>query len=392
MPSNRNRVIYAGNTVLISDYPCWSNQTGNYSLKLLKRVQTSAISIDTPVTRPKQIGSSDFAFDNYINYPTVKVDLSYYLTNNSNELLLGFNATGNEGILKNLASSQRDRDLFFVFSDQNEDVNSLTNYTGRDVIGVGNAFITNYSISADVNSVPSANVSFDCLNVVYQNYTGFSVGEGIQGPVVTKGTEIPAINLTNGLKATGSYLLAPGNFNTSNYLTYQTSRASALTPADIILQIQQPLLGGIRYSGSVYASISSLQIDIPIDRKDLLGFGSNYPYDKKLIFPVLGTISFDGTFDNQVTGQLNTLFDDENEYSMTFYFKDCEQNNQLRLDLLYAKVENQSFNLSIGENMSFSSSFSFKIFETDGFRISGASRLKESLSVEEGNSVPVDDE
>jgi hypothetical protein len=379
MPPNRNRVIYAGNTVLISDYPSWNSQTGDYSLKLLNRIQTSAISIDSPIVRPKQIGSSDFAFDKYINYPTVKVDLSYYLTDNSNELLLGFNATGNEGILKNLSPSERDRNLFFVFSDQNEDVNTLTNYTGRDVIGIGNAFITNYSISADVNNIPSANISFDCLNIVYQNYTGYSTTSGPSGPRVLKGTEIPAIKLSNGIKSTGSYLLAPANFTTSNYLTNQNLKASALTSADIVLEIEQPLLGGIRYSGSVYASISSLQIDIPIERKDLLGFGSNYPYDKKLIFPIVGTVSFDGTFDNQVTGQLNTLFDDANEYAMTFYFKDCEQANQLRIDLLYAKVENQSFNLSIGENMNFSSSFSFRISETDGFRVSGAARLTDSL-------------
>ena len=380
MSSLRNRVIYAGNTVLISDYPSWNSQTGQYSLKLLNRIQNSAISIDTPITRPKQIGSSDFAFDRYLTYPTVKVDLQYYLTDNSNELLLGLNATGNEGILKNLAPTSRDRNLFFVFSDNNEDVNSLSNYTGRDIFGIGNAFITNYSISANVNDIPAASVSFDALNITYQTYTGFtSNATGPSGPYIVNGTPIPAIKLTNGNKATGSYLLNANNFNTSNYLSNQNLKASALTSADITLEIQQPILGGVRYSGSVYANISSLQIDIPIERKDLLGFGSNYPYDKKLIFPIVASISFDGIFDDQVTGDLSNLFSDENNYDMTFYLKDCNQNSQLRIDVLNAKVQNQSFNLSIGENMQFSSAFTFKIFETDGFRLSGAARLTDSL-------------
>lgn len=393
MSSSRNRVIYAGNTVLISNYPAWDNQTGDYNLKLLNRIQSSAISIDTPVTRPKQIGSSQFAFEKYINYPTVKVDLEYYLTDNSNELLLGFNASGSEGILKNLATSEKDRNLFFVFSEEeNVDVNSLTNYTGLDVFGVGNAFITDYSISASVNSIPSAKVSFDALNIVYQKYTGFSVGEGISGPIVTNGTPIPAINLTNGIKATGSYLLAPNNFDTSKYLTYQSVKPKALSPAEIILNLEQPVLGGVRYSGSVSANITDLQITIPIERKDLVGFGSNYPYGKKLIFPILGSVSFNGIFDNQVTGELNNLFNENNGYDMSFLLKDCDFATKLKFEIFDARIDSQSFSMSIGENMAFSSTFNFKIFEQDGFRISGASRLKKSLSVEQGNDIPVDEE
>ena len=37
--------------------------------------------------------------------------------------------------------------------------------------------------------------------------------------------------------------------------------------------------------------------------------------------------------------------------------------------------QDQSFDLSISDNMNFQSKFSFKIFETDGMRISGAARL-----------------
>lgn len=379
MANSRNRIIYAGNTVLISDYPSWYSQTGENSLKLLNRIQSSAIQINTPISRPKQIGSSDFAFDRYINYPTIDVNLSYYLTDNSNELLLGFNATGNESFIKNMAVASRDRNLFFVVSNENEDVNSLNNYTGLDVFGVGNSFVTNYSISAAVGEIPIASVSLNGLNILYQNYTGFISGSGPSGPRVIDGSEIPAIKLTNGIKASGSYSLSKNNFDTSNYLTNQNLRADALNPSNIQLQIQQPVLGGVRYAGAVKANINSLQIEIPLDRRDLLGFGSNYPYDRRLIFPIIGKISFEGIFDEQVTGDLNNLFSDENEYDMTFLFSDCNLNSQFRIDILDAKVESQSFNLSIGDNMNFASSFSFRISENDGFRISGKARLIDNL-------------
>ena len=66
MSYTRNRVIYAGNTILMSESPSWEAQTGVASLKSIRRVQSSNIEISTPVTRAKQVGSSDFTFQRYL--------------------------------------------------------------------------------------------------------------------------------------------------------------------------------------------------------------------------------------------------------------------------------------------------------------------------------------
>lgn len=367
MAANRNRVIYAGTDVLVSSTPSWSGQTGNNSLKLLKRVQSSAISISNPVTRAKQIGSSTFAFEKYITQPEIKVDLNYLVSDNSNELILGLNATGNEGFIKNLASTGQDRNLFFLLSDTGEqDADSITSMIGYDVFAIGNAFLTDYSIKASVGSIPNVSTSFSCLNIQFQNYNGTGASNGSQ---------VPAINLTNGIKSTEKYLLTGYNMSPANYLTNQSSRPSAIGPGDITLELEQPIMGGVRYSGTVPASINSVDITIPITRKDLIGFGSNYPYDKKILYPLVGTVSFNGTFDHQVTGDFSNIFIDENEYDMAFNLKKNDGTTGLRIEIQNARVESQSFNLGISENMTFQSSFSFKIFETDGFRLSGAARL-----------------
>lgn len=365
MSSARNRVIYAGNTVLVSDYPSYTGQTGEYSLKLLKRIQSSSISISNPVTRAKQIGSSNFSFERYLQAPQIQASLNYLISDNSNELLLGFNATGNEGFLKNLRPSNRDRNLFFILSnDGSQDANSITSFSGINIFSVGNCFATNYSLSAEVGSVPSASVDFDCLNMVFENYQS-----GV--------SQVPAILLESGTKSTGLFYLSSGNLATQNYLTNQDLRASALRPGDIEMQLEQPIMGGIRYSGNVPALINSVQISVPIERKDLLGFGSNYPYDKKIVYPVIGTLSFNGTFDEAVTGDFSNIFEDANNYNFTFNFKTISGTTGYRVEIQNAKVENQNFNLSIGENMNFSSEFSFKIFEQDGFRVSGSSDIKD---------------
>lgn len=366
MQLTRNRVIYAGTDVLVSDAPSWSGQTGQNSLKLLKRVQSSAISISNPVSRSKQIGSADFAFEKYITAPEISVDLSYFISDNSNELILGLNATGNEGFLKNLSATGQDRNLFFILTDENgEDAHDLTDMVGNDVFALGNAFLTNYGIQAEVGSIPQASVSFSCLNMVFQSYSGTGAN----------GSAVPAITLYNGNKSTEKYLLTGYNMNPSNYLSNQNIRATALQPGDIVLNMPQTIMGGVRYSGNVPATINSLQISVPIERRDLLGFGSNYPYEKKLLYPIIGTLSFNGTFDEAVTGDFSNIFSDENNYDFTFGLKKSNGTTGLKIDIFDARVESQSFDLSIGENMTFQSEFSFKIYPEDGMRLSGEARL-----------------
>lgn len=382
MPSTRSRVIYAGTNVFISDSPSWDNQTGEFDLKNLKRIQSSSISVSNPVSRSKQIGSATFAFEKYIQQPEISVSLNYLLSDNSNELLLGLNATGEDGALKFLKNSQKDRNLFFVLSnEEGEDAQSITSMINNDIFAIGNAFINNYSVSAEVGSIPNASVNFDCLNMTFQTYTGYATGSGPSGPVILGGTQIPSMNLTNGNKSTGVYFITGDNSDTSNYLTNQNNRPTALRPGDISLELQQPIMGGVKYSGEVPASISSFNIEIPIERKDLIGFGSNYPYDKRIVFPLIGSISFNGILDEPVTGDFSNIFVDENEYDFAFNLKNYDGTTGVRYEILNARVESQSFDLGIDGQMSFQSQFTFKIFDNDGFRISGAARLTDSLVI-----------
>lgn len=367
MSSSRNRVMYAGTTVLVSNYPSWSGQTGLYDLKLLSRVQSSSISVTTPVTRTAQIGSAEYAYDTYIKYPQVGVKLNYCITDNSNELVMGLVADGTVGAFHDMLSPARDRNLFFVLSDTDfEEAGYMTNFIGKNVLGVGNAFLTNYSIKASVGSVPTADVSFDCLNLTFQNYNGSEAN----------GSAVPSINLLSGSRATGTYALSSQNFIPSNYLTNQSYKATALRPGDIVMELDQPVFGGIRYSGAAPATINSFEIDVPIERKDLVGFGSNYPYDKKIMFPSLGKVSFNGTFDVPVSGSFENMFNYANKYNLAFNLRRTDGTTGLKIQIKEATVESQSFDLAVGNNMTFQSQFSFKVFDDGGLVLNGSVRNK----------------
>jgi hypothetical protein len=363
MASSRNRVIYAGDTILMSESPSWYSQTGVASLKSIRRVQSSNIEISTPLSTAKQIGSSDFAFQRYLQYPKITTSFSYYLTDNSNELIMGFVTDGVTGCFKNLVAFGKDQNIFYVLTNTNaEDFSDVGSLSGYDVMSIGNCFLTNYSINAAVGTIPTASASYDCLNIFFQNYTGVQ-------------TQLPSIDLTGASRSTGTYALTAFNLNPQNYFSNQENRPAALRPGDIVLQMQQPLIGGIRYSGVVQASITSLNVELQLERKDLVGFGSNYPYDKRLLFPIIGNLSFEGIFDQAVTGDFSQIFDDENTYDFTFLFKNCNGDINYRLGIFGAAVESQSLSMSIGENMSFSSQFSITVTEGDGFTISGAAEL-----------------
>ncbi|MEY2924049.1 MAG: hypothetical protein RLZZ337_589 [Bacteroidota bacterium] len=362
----RNRVIYAGTDILISDTPSWEDQTNFSNLKLLKRVQSSAISISNPVSRSRQIGSSEYAFQKYTQTPEIQVGINYYLSDNSNELLLGLVADGSSGIFSNFAESGKDRNLYFALTEADGlDADDITNAVGLDVFAVGNAFLSSYSLNAQVGDIPSVDLSFDCVNMTFQTYAG-------TGPA---GSEVPAINLPAGNKSTEKYLLSGYNFDLTNYLSNQADRASALRPGDINLELQQPIMGGARYSGQSPANITSMQINLPIERRDLVGFGSNFPYDKRIIFPIVGTIAFEGYIDEPVTGDFSNIFDDENAYDLIFNFKKQDQTTGFRVEIENARVESQSFNQGIGDNLTFSSEFSFSVSATAGFKVSGTASL-----------------
>lgn len=383
MASSRNRVIYAGNTILMSDSPSWENQTGISSLKCLKRIQSSSVEVSTPVARAKQIGSSAFTFQKYLDYPKISTSFTYYLSDNSNEAIMGFITNGVTGCFKEFSSFGKDTNIFYLLSNNDsEDFSNVDNadsFMNYNVFGMGNCFLKTFSINAAVGSIPTASAGYDCLNIVFQNYTG-------------TGTSLPSVNLTGGSISTGTYLLTGFNLNTENYISNQSNKPSALRPGDIVLQMEQPLIGGVRYSGNLKASITSLNIEIPLERKDLVGFGSNYPFDKRLIFPIVGNLSFEGIFDEAVTGNFYKIFDDENDYSFNFIFNDSAGIPNYKVGISNARVENQNFDLSIGENMNFSSSFSFEISETDGFTISGSSTLLDSVVVDYADAVGISDD
>ena len=381
MSSTVNRVIYAGNTVLVSDSPAASPQTGNFSVKLLDRIQSTSISISTEIKRSKQIGYDTFALDNYLTSPQVTAEISYVLQDNSNDLILGLNADGTF-LYSNQNQTGIDKNLFFLFdvSQEGRDLNSLSNYTGIQVLGLGNAQISNYSTRASVGELPTSTVSFVANNVVFQNYDDSKY--------------IPSIN-PSGQNTNYNYKIWSGIFDKSNYISDYTGNLTFPRPGDIELVMQQPTTGygGIKFL-SYTGKIQNYEINIPFDRKDLVGFGNNYPYSRKLISPSVGTLSMSVIFDGFNTGNYSGLLFSDRVSDFNIYLKDCNGNTKVAYDIDNVKLVNQNISTEIGSSFIFDGDFEFSVGQSHGFAISGscdvfdvnASRYLDVLNITDSNT------
>ena len=354
-----NRVIYSSNTVFVSNAPAAASHTGLFDLKLIDRVQSAQSSFSTQIKRFKQIGFDGFLLDNFYAPPKISFDLTYFNSDTSNEAALGLNVNG-ESIFKNQATTGKDINIFLLSDiNANRDASFLTNFTGFNVFGIGNALITNYSVSAGLGNTPTTQLSFEANNILFDTFTGNNT--------------VPALTYS-GKKTYYPYNFTTGIFNKNNYTSDQVDRPIAIRPADIFVVMTQPQIAGGVYT-SASGKIQNFDIQIPFERKELLGFGNNFAFDRKLMYPVVGTVSFNAIFDNLNTGNYSDIFNSDNKNDIDIYLNDCENNNQILYSIKDARLVSEKFNFSIGPDVNFDGSFEFSVSAEKGFSISGNADL-----------------
>lgn len=359
MATRANRIIYASTDVLISDSPAAQAHTDTYSLKRIDRVQQTSLTITNNLANKKHIGYDDYLYDVNLMPPNVSCDISYISQNNSNELIFGLNASG-VGIYSGLDATGTDKNVFFLFDTglAIQDITGLSTFDGNiQVLGLGNAYITNYSCSAGIGQLPTASVSLVGSNVVFQNYDGTNIIPSLESGNITEYT----------------YTIASDNFVKSNYITNVADDLNFPNYGDIQLELENPTLheGGIKFITT--GKIQNYQIDIPFERRDLVGFGSDYPYERKLMRPSEGTVSMSVIFDDFNTGNQTGIIFQDVDYDFTIKLKDCSDNSdKLVYRISGAQVTSQSISTQIGNAFVFEGSFSFPITETGGFSIDGA--------------------
>jgi hypothetical protein len=367
------RFTYEKFGVLVTDFPAYK-ENGTTSGNLI-RVQDLSYEFQHPALDVKQVGADDLVqrdFDSpIVRQPEINCNINYLFSSGENESTIGLYTYSDASILKNYFDADTTDDMNLIIVAANElgikDLNFVPDneFSGYHVIGMGNCFLTRYSYNAQVGALPESSISYAGSNMKFDIY---DPSDAPTLPSVKLGVD----NLASEEKV---YL------NSETFEEELVDGANALMPGDMIIEISKEAgsHGGASIE-SVSAAIQSISIDVPIERQQIYGFGTNYVFDRKLKLPIIGTANIDMILREYGTGQIESFFREGARYEILIKHTDrYHHSGQLELasvvnniQIDHAQLKSQSFSNQIGGQSTVSSSFNFGVSSSKGVRIYSA--------------------
>jgi hypothetical protein len=300
--------------------------------------------------------------------PTVSLDFSYYLADGFNEGALGFyvqgDGTPNPTTSGNFASGQMvsssGQNFYILTSAEGIDLNFLqgdNRLSGLGVIGIGNGFITDYTLNAAVGDLPTVSVSVEGLGF---NASSYFV-DADQGAT---GVPTPAINPESGVPlypstASGNYVQLPNPASGSG--------VTALRPGDITLNFgtfatdtSGTPTSDLEGQGSI--NIQSVSISLPMSRTPIERLGSRFAFARVTDFPVTATMSVNALVNEVQARNLADMIDDGTERDITLSIKKPGTDEvAVKYTFAAARLDSESYSSDIGSNKSVDITFSTQI-------------------------------
>jgi hypothetical protein len=327
----RKRVIYQSEALFVG-------ATGSNPTQL-NRVQTANYGFDVTRTDVNQFGNLAAIDRIIVEQPTVNLDFSYYLNSGENEKNLGLTLSSTKGAFADILSGANVdlKNYYILVSPEGTDANvDTTQATGAGkVIGLGNGFLTSYSIDAAVGDIPKGNVTVDALNMRF--YT------------TTQLISTPAVDPVAGTNMSG---------NISIPTPVSGGGFSALRPGDITLTIngtKGPVVSDLK--------VQSIGLSCDVARDPIQKLGSKFAFTKEITFPVTATMSIEAILgDLEAANLADIVSDDSAKYDLAVVINKPGLGTQaMKFQLKGSKLDSQSFSSSIGDNKTVSMEFSSQI-------------------------------
>jgi hypothetical protein len=362
----RNRTIYNVLALYASQVTATGMQTGANDVKQLSRVQSFDEDFTRNFTDVNQFGNLAAIDRIEVENPDVTASFSYYLTNGQNEADLGLNVypsgtvqSALRSCISGLLTKATDEKNYYLLIV--EEGNDAAGYAGAKsgVIGVGNGFLTSYSVSAAVGDIPTADVEIEGLNVrVYGNATGTEV--------------VPAINPVDGTNLTNRFFKLPQAQSITG-----AGIPAALQPGDIIFELESNKVLG--FDGADL-KVQDFTLSFDLARTPLQKLGNRFAFSREIDFPVTATLEVNAEVGDLANGNLSDLLCGESEKDFTILMKapGCGEDKPTALAYVFkgAKLVSQSFSSAIGDNATMTASYEVQLGgpqdTTKGIFISGS--------------------
>lgn len=349
MAKNRNRTIYNVLALYASQVSPSGDQTEENSVKQLSRVQSFDEDFTRNFTDINQYGDLAAIDRIEVEAPTVNASLSYYVTNGLNESLLGLTVSNptspaTTSCVSGLLNKTTDEKNYYLLIV--EEGNDANDYDLREsgVIGIGNGFMTSYSVNAAVGEIPTASVDLEALNVrVYGEIDNES------------GTEGPGVNPVNGLILAGTkFILPPGSSLTG------VDIPMALQPGDIDFT----MVGALGFNNDDL-KVQDFTLSFDLARTPLQRLGNRFAFSREIDFPVTATLEVNAQIGAVASGSLSDLLctNPEHDFEIALKKPDCSGNGERALVYSFkgAKLVSQNLTTSIGDNASMTATFEVQI-------------------------------
>lgn len=357
-----NRRIFNVHSVFVGPSPSSGNMflTGNYGnsaqqavspnrVAELHRVQsfTSDVAINKlDINQFNQLAAIDRII---VEQPVINSTMSYYVNDFSNEKLLGLTISTGQlvGILSGVITKVTDdQNIFLRINREGVDVLGSTTNDVNAVVGLGNSYLTSYSMEAAVGQIPTVNVGFTSLNVKVDNSVTLQSS--------------PAVNPTDGSPLTGWFYSLPASTQSSggNTINANVLSISALRPGDINLSLG---------TSEIFADFSDLKVQnatlsFDLNRENLQKLGSRFAYSIEPTFPVTVQLTVNALLGDTVSGNLAYVINNNRDYNPIInIYRPGTTTTQCWYLLSGAKLDNFSYNESVGANGSVDLTFSAQL-------------------------------
>ena len=385
----KNRVIYQSEA-LYSSHSVKSRHTGVHAQ--LCRVQSANYNFNIARQDVNQFGQLARIDSIVLEPPTVGLDFTYYPTDGFNERILNFAVQTGVGTLPangdldmttgvstqlNFASGHMEtssgRNFYIVTADEGQDAVGMNVKSNRNqVIGIGNAFVSDYTLDVAVGSLPTVSVTLEGTNMIADSVVS-GAGPNDASPPIS-GVSMAGINPVDGTSLGGTIDLPKPSQNPGGSL-------SAIRPGDVTVDISSmnqdfSLVNVDGSNDSIH--VQSASLSLPLSRTPLQRLGSRFAFARVVDFPITATLTVNGTVNELQSGHLDQMIDRVESKTVKLTMKDTNSVPQLVYTLKGCKIESQSFSSSIGADKTVDITFTTQIGgpndTNNGIFVSGATR------------------
>ena len=364
-----NRIIYQSDALFVSSGVS-STTSGQHAQ--LRRVQSANYSFNVNRTDVNQFGQLARIDTVILETPTINVDVSYLLGNGFNEQALGFSRSANfgagvTGFIKNQiafdsAQGTSGINMYILTTPEGTDANVARDSATNDysVIGLGNLYLSDYTLDASVGDFPTVSISMEGLNA--NATTGVSGSTGTAGSVTgftgASGVGILPVSGTQLSVFTNSGITFPAPSESTG-----ASIPTALKPGDITLTLENANTKTFyTISGSSNsAHVQSVSLSVPLSRTPIEKLGSTFAFARPVDFPVTPTLSVSAVVNAQNQQAIHDIIADDGFIdSLTIAFA-TGTTNVAQYQLKNVKLDSESVSSSIGPNKTVDMTFSVAI-------------------------------